>query len=39
MQHFTLYFQSGAVIEMLEKNQRNAADFLGVRFSITPIQF
>jgi len=24
-----LYFQSGAVVEMLEKKQRNAAEFLG----------
>jgi len=29
MQYFTLHFQSGAVVEMLEKKQRNAAEFLG----------
>jgi len=29
MRHFTLYFQSGAVFETLEKKQRNAAEFLG----------
>jgi len=28
MRHFTLYFQSGAVVETLEKKQRNAAEFL-----------
>jgi len=29
MRHFTLYFQSGAVVETLEIKQRNAAEFLG----------
>jgi len=29
MRHFTLYFQSGAVVETLEKKQRKAAEFLG----------
>jgi len=29
MRHFTLYFQSGAVVEMEEKKQRNAVEFLG----------
>jgi len=29
MRHFALYFQSGAVVETLEKKQRNPAEFLG----------
>jgi len=29
MQNFKLNFQSGAVVETLEKKQRNAAEFLG----------
>jgi len=32
MRHFALYFQSGAVVETLEKKQRNAAEFLGSIF-------
>jgi len=32
MRHFTLYFRSGAVVETLEKKQRNAAEFLGSIF-------
>jgi len=49
MRHFTLYFQSGAVVKTLEKKQRNAAEFwkkssemlqnFGARFSITLIHF
>jgi len=35
MRHFTLCFQSGTVVETLEKKQQN----FWVRFSITPIHF
>jgi len=30
MRHSTLYFQSGAVVETLEKKQLNAAEFLAI---------
>jgi len=29
MRHFTLYFQKGTVVEMLKKDQRDAAEFTG----------
>jgi len=29
IQHFTLYFQSGALVETVEKKRGNAAEFLG----------
>jgi len=35
---FTLYFQSGAVVETLEKSSKMLQNFL-VRFSVTPIHF
>jgi len=38
MRHFTLYFQGGAVVDMLKKGSELLQNFW-VRFSITPIHF
>jgi len=39
MRHFTLYFQSGDVVETLEKVSSGMLQNFWVRFSITPIHF